>query len=47
MHTKHFWNNLHQVGSTAKDWKAKVFGSDKTKGPKEDSQNRLRLCLRF
>ena len=41
MHTKHFWNNLQQVGSKAKDWKAKDFGSDETKGSKQYSQNRL------
>ena len=38
-----FWNNLHQVHSKSKDWKAKLnFGSNKTKMPKQDTQNRLR-----
>ena len=23
VHRAHFWNNLHQVGSKSKDWKAK------------------------
>jgi len=34
-------DNLHQVRSISKDWKAnnsKVFGSRKTKGPKEHSK---------
>jgi hypothetical protein len=34
--------------SKPKDWKAKylkVFGSNKTKGPKEDNQNQLRSAM--
>jgi hypothetical protein len=33
--TTHFWNNLHQVHSKSKDWKAKylkVLGAIKPKG---------------
>ena len=39
-----FWNTLHQVRAKSEDWKAnnaKVFDSKKTKGPTQDSQNRL------
>ena len=39
-----FWNNLDQVRSNRKIGKTnnlKVFGSNKTKGHKQDSQNRL------
>jgi hypothetical protein len=39
------WNNMHQVYLKSKDWKAKQFkvlGEIKTKGPKQDSQNRPR-----
>jgi hypothetical protein len=25
VHTARFWNNLHQVGSYSKDWKAKII----------------------
>jgi hypothetical protein len=41
----HFWNDLHRVRSQSKDWKAKkkfIFGTNKNKGPKPDSQNQLR-----
>jgi len=34
IHTVRFWNNLHHVGSTSKDWKTKwfkVFGARKPK----------------
>ena len=40
-----FWNNIHQVRSKSKYWKAKfikVVGNNKTKGLKQDSQNCLR-----
>jgi hypothetical protein len=40
-----FWNNLHQVKSKSKDWKVKNFGNNKTKGPKQDNQNRLRPTM--
>ena len=38
-----FWNNLHQVCSKSKDWKAKFFFLKslrvmKAKGPKQDSR---------
>jgi hypothetical protein len=39
-----FWNNLHQVlHSKSTDWKVKYssFGSNKTKGPKQNSQHRI------
>ena len=42
--TARFWNNLHQVRSKSKNWKVKqnkMLGSNKTKGPKQDSENRL------
>ena len=47
------WNNLHQVHSVPKDWNNlhqvhnnfKVFGSMKTKEPKQDNQNMLRLHM--
>ena len=43
MRTARFWNNLHHVRSKSNDWKAKKsFGRNKTKGPKQDSQYRLR-----
>jgi hypothetical protein len=41
----YLFNNSH---SKPKDWKAKylkVFGSNKTKGPKEDNQNQLRSAM--
>jgi hypothetical protein len=34
-------NNLHHVRSKQPKYNLKVFGSKKTKGPKQDSQNRL------
>ena len=37
-----FWNNLHQVRSKSKAKYFTIFGSIKTKGPKQDSQNQLR-----
>ena len=43
--TMSFWNNLHQVRSKSKYLKTNnltVFGSRKTKGHKQDSQNRPR-----
>ena len=40
-----FWNNLHQVRSKSKDGKAKSRGSNKTKGPKQDRQNRLKSLM--
>ena len=46
MRVTRFWNTLHQVRAKSEDWKAnnaKVFDSKKTKGPTQDSQNRL--CL--
>jgi hypothetical protein len=42
---KHFWNSLHQVSLKSKIKKSnklKVFGSKKTKEPKQDSLNCLR-----
>ena len=44
MRTTHFWNNIHQICSIPKDWRAKfnVLGAIKQMGPKQDSQNRLR-----
>jgi hypothetical protein len=44
MRVTRFWNTLHQVRAKSEDWKAnnaKVFDSKKTKGPTQDSQNRL------
>ena len=41
MRTTRFWNNLHQVRSNGKPNNLN-FGSNKTKGPKQDSQNQLR-----
>lgn len=38
VHTLYFWNNLHQV---AKYFQG--FGRIKTKDPKHDNQNQLRL----
>jgi hypothetical protein len=35
----HLWNNLHQVRSKSKDWKAKLFGSFGARKPK--SLNRI------
>jgi len=45
--TTRVWNNLHQVLSKSKIWETKIitFGSNKTKGPKYNSQNRLRLPM--
>jgi hypothetical protein len=44
-------NNLHQVRSKSKDWKAKkfksVFWSNKTKWLKQDSQNRPWSPIQF
>ena len=42
-----FQNNLHQVHSKSKDWKPNnySFGSNKTKEPKQDSQNRQRSAI--
>ena len=41
-----FWNNLHQVRTLSrkigKPNNSKIFGSNKTKGAKQGSQNRLR-----
>jgi hypothetical protein len=36
-----FWNNFHQVRSKSKDW-IKVYETNTTKGPNQDSQNQLR-----
>jgi len=38
----HFWNNLHQVQKIGNPYNLKIFGSKKTKGPKQDNQNLLR-----
>ena len=46
--TMRFWNNLHQIGSKSKVWKANnftIFGSYKTKGWKQNNQNLRRLPL--
>ena len=43
--TTYFWNNLYQVTFNIKRLEtqiSEVFGSNKTKGIKKDSQNRLR-----
>ena len=43
--TTRFWNNLHQTRSNPKDSKVKhfkVFESNKTKGPKQESKNQVR-----
>jgi len=44
--TTRFWNNFHRVRSKSKDRKfskiIKSFGSNKTKGPKQDPQNQLK-----
>ena len=44
MCTTRFWNNLHQVRSKSKDRKPNNlnFESNKTKGPKQNNQIRLR-----
>ena len=39
MCTTRFWNNLHQIQSKPNN--LKVFVSNKTKGPKQNSQTRL------
>ena len=41
--TRGVWNNLQQVVSKSNIWEIKLisFGSNKTKGPKQRSQNRL------
>jgi hypothetical protein len=43
MFTIRFWNNLYQVSLNTEILESliiQVFGSNKTKGPKQDSQNR-------
>ena len=48
MRTARFWNNFHQVRSKYKCWKTNnlnVFGSNKTKGPKQDSLNESGIFL--
>ena len=48
----HFWNNHHQICSNRKigkpnNLKKKVFGSNKTKVPKQDSQNSTKVINLF
>ena len=48
VHTTRFWNKLHQVNLKSKDWKSKSFKSlwgKNDKGPKQDSQNQLKLSM--
>ena len=40
-----FWNNLHQCRNIEKPNNLKVFACNKTTGPKQDSQNRLRSSM--
>ena len=44
LHQIRFWSNLHQAQNRkiGKPNNLKVFGSNKTKGPKQDSQNQLK-----
>ena len=43
------WNNLHQVRSKSKDWKAKIskFGNNKTKGLKQEWQKSTKLTYAY
>ena len=45
VHTTRFWNNLHQVRSKSRLEIQISFESNKTKGPKQDSKNRLRSAM--
>jgi hypothetical protein len=46
--TTRFWDNLYQVHSKSKDWKAKEFkalGAIKPKGRNQDSQKSATVCF--
>jgi hypothetical protein len=43
VHTTRFWNKLHQVYLKSKSFKS-LWGKN-AKGPKQDSQNQLKLSM--
>ena len=49
--TTFFWNKLDQIRTKTKRLQSQIifesFGSNKTKGSKQDSQSRLRLSFPF